>query len=121
MTASAIPIEIEISGEILTGRLAPTAIAASLLAQLPLTLRFRDHGQQEKLAPLPRPVETTGAPRGAAAPATTIAYYAPAQAIVLYYKDVGHFTGIMPVGMFDDTAALEAYTSDFTATIRRAR
>ncbi len=120
MTASAIPIEIEIVGKRLTGRLASTPIAAALLAQLPLTLDFRDFGQQEKIANLPRAIDTDGAPRGSAAPAATIAYYSPAQALVLYYEDVGQFAGIMPVGVFDDTTALAAHTSDFTATIRQA-
>ena len=119
MTASVVAIEIEIAGERLTGKLESTPIVASLLALLPLTLQFRDYGQQEKIATLPTAIDTTGAPRGSAAPAATIGYYAPAQALVLYYENVGHFTGIMPVGKLDDITALRAHTTDFTATIRQ--
>ena len=50
---------------------------------------------------------------------TPIAYYQPAQSLVLYYEDVGTFPGITPVGWYDDIAALRAFTSDFTATTRR--
>lgn len=120
MTPPSTSIEIDIPGTRLTGTLHSTPIASSLLDLLPLTLHFSDFGAQEKIAKLPVALTVSGAPRRSNAPAATIAYYQPARSLVLYYEDVGTFPGIMPVGWFDDVAALLAVTSDFTATIRHA-
>ena len=114
------PITIDIGGSAFVGPLDASTIAASFAAQLPLTLSFEDYGGQEKIAPLPVAPDTSGAPARSSAPVGTIAYYAPARSIVLYYADVGTFSGIMPIGTFDDPAALRAITTDFTATIRAA-
>ncbi|SIT83424.1 cyclophilin-like fold protein [Microbacterium sp. RU33B] len=111
-------ITIDIGGSEIVGTLDASTIAASIAAQLPLTLSFEDYGGQEKIAPLPVAPDTSGAPARSSAPVGTIAYYAPAKSIVLSYADVGTFSGIMPIGTFDDPAALRAITTDFTATIR---
>lgn len=113
-------ITIDIDGSEFVGTLDASTIAASIAAQLPLTLSFEDYGGQEKIARLPVAPDTSEAPARSSAPVGTIAYYAPAKSIVLYYADVGTFSGIMPIGTFDDPGALRAITTDFTATIRAA-
>lgn len=116
-----IPIEIEFLEQTIIGTLNDSRIAASLADRLPLTLTFTDYGQQEKIADLPAALDTTDAPRASDAPATSIAYYAPSQALVLYYENVGRYPGIMPLGTLDDITDLRAATSAFTATISRPR
>ncbi|MWV48845.1 hypothetical protein GRS96_06080 [Rathayibacter sp. VKM Ac-2803] len=81
--------------------------ARSLLAQLPVTLDFRDYGGQEKIATLPAPLDLGTAPDRAAAPAGTLGYYAPDQGLVLYYDSVGAYPGIVPLGSFDAVEALQ--------------
>lgn len=55
------------------------ATSVSLLAQLPLTLSFRDHGGQEKNSRLPAPLDLAGAPDGSDAAPLTIGYCVPNQ------------------------------------------
>lgn len=114
-------IEIEFLGRTVRGILDDTVIAGSLADLLPLTLHFEDYGHQEKIADLPTPLDTTHAPSASDASAASIAHYAPSQALVLYYQNVGRFAGIMPLGTIDDIAELRAATESFPATIRRAR
>lgn len=113
-------ISIEFDGREVHGTLADNATARSLLAQLPLTLSFSDYRGQEKLALLPQPLSTDGAAAASDAPAWTIGYYVPNQALVLYYDDVGQFNGIVPIGTYDTAGNAITRLSEFTATIRKA-
>lgn len=114
------PITIELRDRRIAGELDGSATSASLLAQLPLTLTFRDHGGQEKLAQLPAPLDLAGAPKGSEAATLTIGYYAPDQSLVLYYRHVGYFNGIVPIGTYDNADAIENQADGFSATIRKA-
>ncbi|MBG6059687.1 hypothetical protein RCH16_003088 [Cryobacterium sp. MP_M5] len=114
------PIVMDIGGQEIAGELDTSATSLSLLAQLPLTLSFRDFGGQEKVAELPAPLDLTGAPAGSDASPTTIGYYAPDQRLVLYYDHVGYFAGIVPIGTYEDTRAIETQSINFTVTLREA-
>jgi hypothetical protein len=104
----------------LTARLTNNATALDLLSQLPLTLTFRDLNQVEKIAKLPRPLSTKGVPPGADPDIRDIGYYSPSNDLVLYYGDVGYWTGIVRIGQFDsDVASIEAQSDDFTVRIER--
>lgn len=119
-TSTTTPIVIELQGQRIAGELDGSATSASLLAQLPLQLTFRDHGGQEKLAQLPAALDLTGTPEGSEAAPLTIGYYAPDHSLVLYYRHVGYFTGIVPIGSYENTAAIENQVDGITATIRKA-
>ena len=119
-TATTTPIIIEFDGQQIGGELGDSAASASFIAQLPLTLSFRDYGGQEKIAELPAPLNVNGAPDGSDAAPLTIGYYVPDQRLVLYYKQVGYFPGIVPIGTFENAEDVQSQTSDFTATIREA-
>jgi hypothetical protein len=99
-----------------SGVLHNNAATASLLAQLPLELSFEDYGGQEKIAPIPTPLALDGMPSGGSAEPGMIGYYAPDQALVLYYEPVGYFDGIIPLGGFDDVAAVRDAPA-FTGTV----
>lgn len=115
-------IRIEIDGqEVLGARLWNNPAAQDLIDQLPLTLDFSDALSQEVLAGLPRPLTTEGMPSGESAPEGTIGDYAPAEAIVLYYADVGRFNGIMRIGEIDgDVSVLRGWDSNRAVTIELA-
>lgn len=113
-------VTIDIDGETVTGTLSGNATARSLIAQLPLTLSFRDYGGQEKIAELPEALSLDGVPAGDSAEPLTIGYYAPDQALVLYYEHVGYSRGIVRIGSFDDLEAVRDRTSGFTARLAPA-
>ena len=103
---AAIPIVITFDDITVEGSLHPSSTATSLLAQLPLELSFTDFGGQEKIAPLPDPLSVDGMPPGSAAEPGVIGYYAPDQALVLYYDSVGYYSGIIPIGTFADVETI---------------
>ena len=107
----------------LTARLYDNATARDLVAQLPLTLTFRDHNNVEKTAPLPRELSLEGAPEGHDPAAGDIGYWAPDGDLVFYYdSDAPFFNGIVRIGEFDgDLDALERQSDDFSVTIERAQ
>jgi hypothetical protein len=111
------PITIRIGDETITGTLSGNATARSLIRQLPLKLSFTDYGGQEKLAELPAPLSLDGIPSGDDADPLTIGYYVPGQVLVLYYEHVGHFSGIVRIGTFDDLGAIRDRNGSFTATL----
>ncbi|UZX02997.1 hypothetical protein F8G81_10600 [Arthrobacter sp. CDRTa11] len=115
------PIIIEFGDQQIAGELDDSAASASLIDQLPLTLSFRDHGGQEKIAVLPAPLNLEGAPNGSDAAPLTIGYYVPEQGLVLYYENVGYYAGIVPIGTFENADAVRGHTSEFTVTIRQAQ
>lgn len=120
-TVSETTISITLNGRSLTARLSDNPAARSLLDQLPLHQEFTDYGGQEVQTRLPRPLTTDGMPRGESAPAGTIGYYAPEQALVLYYRDVGRFDGIMRLGRIEgDPASLAGWEQAKPVTIERA-
>lgn len=116
-TADGTPITIDIDGRVVKGILHHNATARALIDQLPLTLTFTDHGGQEKIADLPTSLSLEGVPAGSDADPLTIGYYAPEQALVLYYEHVGHFNGIVPIGTFEDLAAVRDQADGFTAKL----
>lgn len=112
-------ISIDINGQPVRGVLDSNTTARALLDQLPLTLTFKDFGGQEKIADLPAPLSIEGMPAASDAPPLTIGYYAPDQALVLYYEYVGRYKGIVPIGRFEDLAAVRDQGDSFTATLSR--
>jgi hypothetical protein len=106
---------------VLPARLWDNATARDLIAQLPLTLRFRDFNGVEKIAQLPRTLSMDGVPAGDDPLPRDIGYYAPSGDLVFYYDDVGDFTGIVRIGQFDGSVdAIVRQTGDFTARIELA-
>ena len=116
-TGDNMPIVLAFDDQEIAGELDDTPTATSLLAQLPLTLTFDDYGGVEKFAELPEPLSLDGAPRGSAAAPLTIGYYVPDQRLILYYDSVGFFNGIVPIGSYEDSAAIEDQHEEFTVTI----
>ncbi len=119
--ASETPIQVIVGDTVLPARLWDNATARDLIAQLPLTLTFRDFNGVEKIAQLPRTLSMDGVPAGDDPLPRDIGYYAPSGDLVFYYDDVGYFTGIVRIGQFDGSVdAIVRQTGDFTARIELA-
>ena len=117
-STSETPIQVTIGSTVLTGRLWENATARDLIAQLPLTLTFRDFNGVEKIALLPQKLSMDGVPKGDDPFPGDIGYYAPAGDLVFYYDDVGYFNGIVRIGQFDGSMdAITSQTGDFIARI----
>ena len=71
--------------------------AQDLLAQLPLTLDISDYAGKEKTFSPPRKLDTSGAPL-AAGTKSSLAYFAPWNNAVLFYRDGGPFSGLYELG-----------------------
>ncbi len=115
-----IPVTITIDGAVLQAHLWGNPTAQDLAGQLPLTLEFDDYGQVEKTAALPRPLSMTGVPAGDDPEPYDIGYYEPAGVLVLYYRDVGYWNGIVRLGRFiDPDGVVRGQGGAFVAQIRR--
>jgi hypothetical protein len=115
-------IRITINDQTFTAQLADNPTARDLVDQLPLTLRFRDFNRVEKIAKLPRPLTMKGVPVGDDPEINDIGYYAPSGDLVLYYGDVGYWSGIVRIGRLDaeDMGLIERQPDGFELTIDRA-
>ena len=114
-------IRIRIGETVLDGRLWDNPTAQDLIAQLPLTLEFRDFNGVEKIARLPRELTMDGVPEGDDPEPQDIGYYAPSGDLVFYYEDVGYWVGIVRLGVFDsDMNVIRNQTGHFTATVELA-
>lgn len=115
------PIRIVVADQVIEGRLWDNPAALSLLDQLPVTLDFSDYGRQEVTAVPPQPLTMDGMPSGESAPSGTIGYYAPGGVVVLYYTDVGRFSGIVRIGQMDgDYSILRGWSDARPVTIELA-
>jgi hypothetical protein len=94
-------IRITVNDQTFTAQLSDNPTARDLIDQLPLTFRFRDFNRVEKIAKLPRPLTTDGVPAGDDPEINDIGYYAPSGDLVLYYGDVGYWSGIVRIGRLD--------------------
>ena len=95
------------SGEV-TAVLDDTAVARSFAAQLPLTLNLKDYGGREKVAKLPKRLDTSGSPVGSDGKKGEISYFAPWNNFVIYYGYQPYYEGIVRLGVIDGDVGLVA-------------
>lgn len=67
-------------------------------ALLPLDLKIEDYHRIEKIADLPRALNTDGAPRSHTAAQGDITYYAPWGNLAIFYKAFGSAAGLVRLG-----------------------
>ncbi|MFH8379009.1 cyclophilin-like fold protein [Streptomyces cyaneofuscatus] len=80
-------IRVTLDGRPVDAVLNDSPAARDLAELLPLTLDLEDFHDTERVADLPRKLNTDGAPEPAAAKAGDIAYYAPWGNLALFYQD----------------------------------
>lgn len=116
-----IPIRVTVGDQRFAAELYDNPTARDLADQLPLTLTVDDLHGLEKTGRLPRALTTEGVPAGSDPEVDEIGYYAPGRNLVLYYGDVGYYTGIIRIGRFTDTIAAIADQADgVRVTVERA-
>ena len=101
-------ILLEVERTALAATLEDTAVARDFAALLPLDLSLDDYAATEKIAYPPRKLTMAGAPRGTAAAAGDICYYAPWGNLALFYRDSGHAKGLVRLGRLDDRNRVDA-------------
>jgi hypothetical protein len=83
-------IRITVNDRVLTATLDDTAAARDFATQLPLAMTLEDYASTEKIAYLPRKLNTAGAPGGMTPAAGDIAYYAPWGNLAVFYPRRWH-------------------------------
>lgn len=100
----AMNIQLALDGATVAGSLEDTTVGRDFAALLPLTLTLADFHRTERIADLPRRLDTSAAPPGTSARAGDIAYYAPWGNLALFYDDAPYADGLVRLGHLDDTA-----------------
>lgn len=109
-------IRVIVGDTVLTATLDDSAVARDFAALLPLDLSLSDYASTEKVADLPRRLETEGAPRSYQPSRGDITYYAPWGNLAIFYRDFRDSAGLVPLGTFDGD--LDALLRDGTFTAR---
>jgi hypothetical protein len=91
-------IRITVAGVELRGTLDDTATTRDFAALLPLTLALGDYAGAEKVADLPRRLDTTGAPPAHTGRPGDITYYAPWGNLALFYGTGPAAAGLILLG-----------------------
>lgn len=102
--------------EALTATLDDTSAGRDFVSMLPLELTLTDYHGIEKVADLPRKLDTTGAPASYAPKPGDITLYAPWGNLAIFYKPFRASRGLVRLGAFD--GPFEALVKDEPVQIR---
>ncbi|MGN9816366.1 cyclophilin-like fold protein [Streptomyces sp. SD11] len=80
-------IRVTLDGRAVDATLNDSPAARDFAELLPLTLDLEDFHKTERVADLPRKLDTSGAPAPAQAKTGDLAYYAPWGNLALFYRD----------------------------------
>ncbi|SFP41718.1 cyclophilin-like fold protein [Tranquillimonas alkanivorans] len=94
-------ILVSVGDEVLFATLNDTPAGRDFAALLPLELTLTDYHGIEKVAGLPRELDTTGAPDSYAPAAGDITLYAPWGNLAIFYKPFQTSRGLVRLGAFD--------------------
>ena len=92
--------------------------ARDLLTQLPLSLDISDYAGKEKTFSPPAKLDTSGASLAAGCKGS-LAYFAPWNNVVLFYRDGGPFSGLYELGECRDAAAIEKLRGRVTISVQK--
>ena len=92
--------------------------ARDLLTQLPLSLDISDYAGKEKTFSPPAKLDTSGAQPDDGS-AGTLAYFAPWNTVVLFYKNSGSYSGRYALGECRDAAAIEKLRGRVTVSVQK--
>lgn len=98
-------IQFTFGAEVLTATLDDTPAGRDFAALLPLDLDLTDYHGIEKIADLPRKLDTTDAPRAYKPETGDITLYAPWGNLAIFYKPFQKSNGLVRLGAFDDSLA----------------
>jgi len=109
-------INVIVGSETLSATLDDTPAGRDFAALLPLELSLSDYNATEKVADLPRELDTTDAPTSYAPKAGDITHYAPWRNLAIFYKSFRSAPGLVRLGTFD--GPIDALLKDGTKSVR---
>ena len=90
-----------VNGAPLAATLYDNAASRDLLKLLPLEVTLQDYASAEKIAYLPRKLDTAGAPAGFDPSPGDITYYAPWGNLAIFYRDQPFASGLVSLGKIE--------------------
>jgi hypothetical protein len=112
-----VKIRIKVQGAAISATLENNRTARDFVSLLPLTITLKDYASTEKIANLPRKLNTKDAPAGIDPSVGDITYYAPWGNLAIFYKDFGYSTGLVKLGSIDAGMAALSRPGSLRATI----
>lgn len=109
-------IHVIVGKKTLLATLDNTAAGRDFVALLPLELSLRDYNATEKVADLPRELDTRGAPACYTPKAGDITYYAPWGNLAIFYKPFWSSSGLVRLGTFHEP--IDALLKDGAIPVR---
>jgi hypothetical protein len=91
-------LRLTVNGAPLAATLYDNAASRDLLKLLPLEMTFEDYASAEKIAYLPRKLDTAGAPAGFDPSPGDLTYYAPWGNLAIFYRDQPFARGLVSLG-----------------------
>ena len=105
-----------VGSETLSAKLDDTPAGRDFAALLPLELTLSDYHATEKVADLPRKLDTKGSPASYTPKAGDITYYAPWGNLAIFYKPFRTARGLVRLGAFD--GPIDALLKDSAVPVR---
>jgi hypothetical protein len=109
-------IHVIVGNETLSATLDDTPAGRDFATLLPLDLSLSDYHTTEKVADLPRKLDTTGAPASYTPKAGDITYYAPWGNLAIFYKPFQTSRDLVRLGAFD--GPIDALLKDGAIPVR---
>jgi len=109
-------IFVTVGNETLSATLDDTPAGRDFAALLPLELSLSDYHATEKVADLPRKLDTSDAPASYSPKTGDITYYAPWGNLAIFYEPFRTSSGLVRIGAFD--GPIDALLQDGTIPIR---
>ncbi|MCA0964961.1 cyclophilin-like fold protein [Salipiger bermudensis] len=113
-------IHVTVGEAVLSATLDDTPAGRDFAALLPLELTLSDYHGIEKVADLPRKLDTTDAPARYAAKAGDITLYAPWGNLAIFYKPFQAAVGLVRLGAFDGDFESLLRHGSFKVSLARA-
>lgn len=73
----------------------------SLLAQLPLEIKFENYGNTEKISYLPKKLDISEAPKSCTPQIYDLTYYSPWGNLAFFTEDFRYSNGLVPLGKIE--------------------
>lgn len=109
-------IHVIVGNETLSATLDDTPAGRDFATLLPLEMTLSDYHATEKVADLPRELDTTGASVSYTPAAGDITYYAPWGNLAIFYKPFQTSRGLVRLGAFD--GPIDALLKDGAIPVR---
>ncbi|MGW3507275.1 cyclophilin-like fold protein [Streptomyces sp. NPDC000994] len=115
--SSTVRIQLTLDGHPVRATLNDSPAARDFAALLPLSLGLEDFHRTERVADLPRKLDTSGAPDAPTPQAGDLAHYAPWRNLALFYRDGERSPGLVILGHLDDSQDIDRLATAHRVTI----